>query len=327
MICPKGENPCVIVMALGFRIDMKPHLGAFDLVERKDHMDLFGATALIAFALHLAFNQVVIKVTSGGFGPIFQAGVRSLGAVIVLMIWMRLRGVSFKVPRTALAGGIASGLFFTLEFMCLFTALDITTVSRASVIFYSMPVWLSLIAHFFFPNERLTRLKLLGLILAMSGVAIALADRGDGAFSWKGDLMALTSAFCWAGIICCVRMTPLSQVPPAQQLMFQVMISAPILLLLAPFFGPMLREVEVIHVAGLLFQIIAVASLGFLVWFWLMSIYPASSVASFSFLSPVFSVILGCLLLSEDVALSVWGALVLVASGIYLINRKPRIPA
>jgi drug/metabolite transporter (DMT)-like permease len=122
-------------------------------------------------------------------------------------------------------------------------------------------------------------------------------------------------------------MTPLSQVPPAQQLMFQVMISAPILLLLAPFFGPMLREVEVIHVAGLLFQIIAVASLGFLVWFWLMSIYPASSVASFSFLSPVFSVILGWLLLSEDVALSVWGALVLVASGIYLINRKPRIPA
>jgi drug/metabolite transporter (DMT)-like permease len=89
----------------------------------------------------------------------------------------------------------------------------------------------------------------------------------------------------------------------------------------------MLREVEVIHVAGLLFQIIAVASLGFLVWFWLMSIYPASSVASFSFLSPVFSVILGWLLLSEDVALSVWGALVLVASGIYLINRKPRIPA
>ena len=138
------------------------------------------------------------------------------------------------------------------------------------------------------------------------------------------NLLALTSALCWAGIVVCVRITPLSEVPPAQQLMFQVMISAPILLILSPLFGPLLREVEFIHIAGLAFQIVAVASLGFLVWFWLMSIYPASSVASFSFLSPVFSVLMGWLLLSEDVAPSVWIALALVASGIYLINRKPR---
>ncbi|WP_284372347.1 DMT family transporter [Sulfitobacter pacificus] len=294
-------------------------------MERKDHMDAFGAAALIAFALHLAFNQVVIKVTAGGFGPVFQAGLRSAGAVVVLFLWMRLRGVSFSVPRAAWVGGIASGLFFTLEFICLFVALDITTVSRASVIFYSMPVWLSLIAHVLFPGERLTPVKIAGLVLAMSGVAVALADRSGGSVSWMGDLLALTAAFCWAAIVICVRSTPLSTVPPAQQLMFQVLVSAPILLILAPLFGPLLRDVAPIHLAGLLFQIIAIASLGFLVWFWLMSIYPASSVASFSFLSPVFSVILGWLLLSEDVAPSVWGALVLVASGIYLINRKPRV--
>ena len=295
------------------------------MVERKDHMDTFGAAALIAFALHLAFNQVVIKVTAGGFGPVFQAGLRSAGAVLVLFLWMRLRGVSFAVPRNAWVGGIVSGLFFSLEFMCLFKALDITTVSRASVIFYSMPVWLALLTHVLFPGERLTPFKIAGLVLAMAGVAIALADRGGGQVSWTGDLLALASAFCWAAIVLCVRLTPLSEVPPAQQLMFQVMISAPILLIAAPFLGPLLREVAPIHIAGLLFQIVAIASLGFLVWFWLMKIYPASSVASFSFLSPVFSVILGWVLLSEDVALSVWGALVLVASGIYLINRKPKV--
>ncbi|MEW9918724.1 DMT family transporter [Marimonas sp. MJW-29] len=295
-------------------------------MERKDHMDLFGAVALITFALNLSFSQVVVAVTNGGFAPVFQAGLRSAGAVVVLLIWMRMRGVSLHVPRAALLGGIMSGLLFSLEFMCLFTALDLTTVSRASVIFYSMPVWLALIAHFFFPGEGLTPGKTLGLILAMTGVAIALADRSGGSVSWAGDLLALTAAFCWAGIVVCVRLTPLAQVPPAQQLMFQVMISAVVMLPLAPLFGPLVREVAAIHVAGLLFQIIAVATLGFLAWFWLMSIYPSSSVASFSFLSPVFSVILGWLLLSEDVAPTVWGALVLVASGIFLINRKPRVP-
>ncbi len=295
-------------------------------MERKDHMDMFGAAALITFALHLAFNQVVIKVTAGGFGPVFQAGLRSAGAVLVLFIWMRLRGVSLSFPRNAWAGGIAAGLLFSLEFMCLYSALDITTVSRSSVIFYSMPVWLSLIAHLFFPGERLTGLKIVGLMLAMTGVAIALADRGGGQVSWAGDLLALAAAICWAAIVVCVRLTPLSKVPPAQQLMCQVMVSAPILLILAPFMGPLLREVAPIHIAGLLFQIVFIASLGFLVWFWLMTIYPSSSVASFSFLSPVFSVLLGWFLLSEDVAPSVWGALVLVASGIYLINRRPRVP-
>ena len=293
-------------------------------MERKPHMDMFGAVALIVFALNLSFNQVVIKVTADGFSPVFAAGMRSAGAVVVLLIWMRLRGVSLHIPRKAWFGGILSGLLFALEFTLLFIALDITTVSRASVIFYTMPVWLALMAHLLFPGEHLTSWKVAGLVMAMAGVALALLDRSGGQVSWTGDLLALASALCWAAIILCVRLTPLGEVGPAQQLIFQVAISAPIMLLIAPLFGPLIRDVAPIHFAGMAFQIIFVASFGFLSWFWLLSIYPSSSVASFSFLSPVFSVILGWLLLSEDVAPSVWGALVLVASGIYLINRKPR---
>lgn len=294
-------------------------------MERKSQMDLFGAVALVLFALHLAFNQVVIKVTGGGFSPVFGAGVRSAGAVIVLLVWMHLRGVSFHIPRYAWFGGILSGTLFAAEFVFLFNALDVTTVSRASVIFYTMPVWLAIAAHLLFPAEKLTRRKIIGLAAAMCGVVLALSDRSGGQVSWAGDLMALASALGWMGIVLCVRLTRLSEVPPAQQLLFQVAVSAPILLLIAPLFGPLLRDVQPIHVAGLLFQIVAVASLGYLVWFWLMTIYPASSVASFSFLSPVASVIMGWILLSEDVAPSVWGALVLVAAGIYLINTKAQV--
>jgi drug/metabolite transporter (DMT)-like permease len=293
-------------------------------MERKDHIDLFGATALTLFALHLAFNQVVIKVTAGGFSPVFAAGVRSAGAILVLLLWMWVRGISLHIPRVAWPAGLLTGLLFAIEFMCLFTALDLTTVSRASVIFYSMPVWLAMMAHVLIPGERLTRLRVLGLGLAMVGVAIALSDRSGGLASWAGDLLALASALCWAGIALCVRITPLAQVPPAPQLLCQVAISAPILIGVAWFLGPLLRDLQPIHLAGMAFQIVAVASLGFMFWFWLMKIYPASGVASFSFLSPVFSVILGWLLLSEEVGLSIWAALVLVAAGIFLINRKPK---
>jgi drug/metabolite transporter (DMT)-like permease len=237
---------------------------------------------------------------------------------------MYLRGVSFRIPRVALPWALASGLLFAFEFLCLYNALDLTTVSRSSVIFYSMPLWLALASTVLLPDERLTPRKVLGLALAFSGVVVALSDRSGGHVSWTGDLLALLSALSWAGIALLVRVTPLADVPPEQQLISQVVVSAPILLLLAPLFGPLLRDIQVIHLAGMAFQIIGVASLGFLFWFWLMKQYPANSVASFSFISPVASVLLGWLLLGEEIAPSIWLALVMVAVGITLINRRPR---
>jgi drug/metabolite transporter (DMT)-like permease len=94
------------------------------------------------------------------------------------------------------------------------------------------------------------------------------------------------------------------------------------LFLAAPLVGGFMRDVQAIHIAGMMFQIFAVGSFGFLIWFWLMKMYPASSVASFSFLSPVFSVILGWLILGETIGAQIWLALGLVAVGIFLINRR-----
>jgi drug/metabolite transporter (DMT)-like permease len=293
-------------------------------MDRKTHMDTAGALALTAFALNLAFNQVVIKVTGNGFSPLFAAGLRSAGAVLVLLLWIYLRGLSLRMPRAAWPWAFASGIFFSLEFMCLYIALDLTTVSRTSVIFYSMPLWLALASTILLPEERLTRRRAIGLALAFAGVAVALSDRGGGQVSWAGDLLALCSALCWGGIVLLVRVTPLAEVPPEQQLISQVVVSAPVLLLLAPLFGPVLRDLQPIHLAGMAFQIIAVASFGFLGWFWLMKRYPANSVASFSFISPVASVFMGWLLLDEQIAPTIWVALVLVAVGITLINRRPR---
>jgi len=293
-------------------------------MERKSQMDSFGAVALTLFALHLAFNQVVVKITNGGFEPVFGAGLRSLGAMVVLLAWMKFRGIGWRLPRAAMTGAIISGLLFAIEFMCLFTALDFSTVSRTSIIFYSMPVWLALSAHFLLPGERLSGLRIVGLGLAMGGVVLALLDRSSGQVSLLGDVLALVSAICWAGIALCVRVTPLADVPPAQQLIWQLIVSTPILLLMAPLFGNLIRDVQPIHIVGMVFQIFAVASFGFLIWFWLMKLYPASSVASFSFLSPVFAVILGWLVLGETIGLQIWMALGLVALGIFLINRRSK---
>lgn len=291
-------------------------------MNEKRAIDGPGAVALIGFAILLAVNQVVVKVTGGGFGPVFQAGLRSVIATVVIVIWCRARGIPMTLPPGVFWWGVFSGAVFSFEFICLFIALDLTTVSRASIIFYSMPVWLALAAHFVLPGERLSKVRVLGLVLAMAGVALALLDRSNGAASLMGDVLALVAAFGWAAVALLVRITPLSRGQPETQMLFQVVTSAVILLALAPLMGDLVRDLQPIHVAGLLFQGICVASLGYLSWFYLLKVYRAAGVASFSFLSPVFAVLLGWLLLDEHVGWEIGGAMVLVAAGIFLINRR-----
>ncbi|UYV38883.1 DMT family transporter [Rhodobacteraceae bacterium D3-12] len=291
-------------------------------MERRERIDLAGAGALVAFALILGFNQVVIKVATDGFQPVFMAALRSVAACGVMLVWMKARGISFALPKEARAGAVALGLLFTVEFIFLYLALDRTGVGRASVIFYSMPVFVALAAHWLIPGERMNGMRALGLGLAVVGVAWVMSDRGSGEASLSGDVMALLAAIAWSGIAIVVRITPLDRVSSEMQLMSQLAISAVLLMLVAPFFGPLVRELGPIHWAAFAFQTFAVASFGYLFWFFLLKRYPASAVASFSFLSPVFGVGLGWLLLGEEIGIEVVGGLVFVAVGITLINRR-----
>ncbi len=291
-------------------------------MEEKRAMDGSGAGLLIGFAVLLAFNQVVIKVTGGGFGPVFQAGLRSAIGAVVLFAWIRARGLSVSLPAGVAIWGVINGAIFAVEFICLYIALDLTTVSRASIIFYSMPVWLALAGHVLLPAERLTRVRLIGLGLAMGGVVLALADRSSGQASMLGDLLALVAALAWAAIALVMRLSPLSRVPPETQMLVVVTASAPMLLAVSPLFGDLLRAPEPIHWAGLAFQSVLTVAMGYTLWAWLMKTYRAAEVASFSFLTPVVAVVLGWGLLGEQIGPLIWLSLVLVAAGVFLINRK-----
>ncbi len=292
----------------------------------RDRIDATGAIVLIGFSALLGFNQVVIRVVNEGLQPVFFAGLRSTGAVFCLWLWFIARGRSLGLLRKDLAPGLLIGSIFAVEFIFLFNALDLTTVTRVSVILYSMPVWLALMAHFLIPGERITPMKAAGQGLAFAGVAIAIIWRGGGGeASLLGDLLALLAAFCWAGIALVAR-TGLKAVAPDRQLMWQVLVSAPILLVAALFFGPLIRDIQPIHLWGLAFQIVVIVTFGFALWLWFLSVYPPASVAAFGFLAPVFGVFFGWLFLGEALGLPVLVALVLVSVGLVLINRPVQVP-
>jgi drug/metabolite transporter (DMT)-like permease len=290
---------------------------------RKPALDATGTTVLLAVMLLFAGNQAIIKLVNTGLQPVFFAALRSLMAVCFVAAWMRYRGLPLDLTRAMLPAGLLIGTMFSAEFLFLFVALDMTTLGRASVIFYSMPVWFALMAHYGLPGERITRVKAVGLALAMAGTAVAILSRGDtGQGSFAGDLCALGGAIGWAATAFVARSPRMAAAGPERQLFWMVLVSGPILLAASPLFGPLVRDLQPSHIWWLLFQASVVVTGGFITWLWLLSAYPAATVASFSFLTPIFAIILGALLFDESVDASLALASGLVAVGIVAINRK-----
>ena len=294
-------------------------------MEKKNKIDAFGAVALISFSLLLGINHVVIKIVNVGLNPIFFAGIRSFIAFLFIIIWMKLtrKPIVFNKKNTNIC--LIAGLIFALEFLFLFLALDFTSVSRNSIIYYSMPLWLTILLFFTKKKEKLSFIKLLGLILAFSGVVISVSKNDSGLIinssSLFGDFLAFLAALFWALLIIIAKNSNFNKEMPEMQLLWMVMVSGPILICFSFFIEDPIRDFQIIHIWGLLFQSIVVVAGGFLFWLWLLSKYPASGVASFSFLTPIFTIFFGWLILSEVMTPDFIFAAFLVITGLILINK------
>lgn len=293
----------------------------------KDRLDAFGGSILVGVTLLLAVNQITVKLGSAGLQPVFYAGLRSVLAIFFVWAWLVFRGRPPRLRRETLGQGLLIGTLFAAEFLFLFLAIDLTTVGRASIIMYSMPVWFAILAHFGL-GERVSPVKAAGLLLAFAGCVWALLSRpATGEASLAGDLCALGAAWGWALTAFVARRPVMRAEGPELQLFWMVLVSGPLLLLAAPFFGPLIRDLQPIHIVWLVFQSSVVVAGGFISWLWLMSVYPSSTVASFSFLTPILALGLGALIFGESLTWSILGSAAFVAAGIVLINRPAKTTA
>ena len=135
---------------------------------RKQKIDSIGALALIVFSATMGLNQVMIKIVNDGIQPVFQAGLRSILAFFIVYAYARYCRDKINIKDGSLVPGVIAGIFFGFEFILLFLALDYTSVGRASIMFYCMPVWITIAAHFFIPNEKISIIRIIGLLSAFS---------------------------------------------------------------------------------------------------------------------------------------------------------------
>jgi drug/metabolite transporter (DMT)-like permease len=289
-------------------------------------LDATGFWLLFGLSVVFAGNNILVKLGTGAFQPVAMASLRSAIALVAVAGWMVWRGLPFRPDLWK--PGLMIGVFFAAEFFLLFIALDMTTLVRAAILFYAMPLWTAVLAHLLIPGERLTPVRTLGFLTGFAGVALTLAGQAGGMAAVQGgnltgDLLALTGGLFWALILITARRTRFAAAEPETVLFWQLLVSAPLLAAAAPIYGgEWFRAVDGWQVANLVAQGLGVAGGGFLLWFWLLRRYPAGSVASFGFLTPVLSVGLAWVVLAEPVSGTTPVAVALLAVGLWLINRR-----
>jgi len=291
---------------------------------RRDHIDAVAAGTLLAFNALLGLNQALVKLVNGAFSPVFQSGLRSACAFFVVLVWAMVARKRLAVRDGSLPYGLFAGFLFALEFGLLFYAVEFTSVARASLLFYSMPFMTALAAHFLFREDRLTAPRVLGLGLAIAGIALVLGDTRSqpSERAWIGDLLALGAAVAWSGIALFTRGTRLIESSQEQVTLYHLSVSAILLLPLALLIGGPIREPTPTLIGIFAFQVVAVASAGFLLWSWVLRVYPVGRMTSFSLLSPVFGVFFGWLIFSDPLSWRFAVALAAVGLGLVLINRR-----
>ena len=294
--------------------------------DRKHHLDTLAVVALVGCCFLWGLNQVAAKAAMPEVPALWQAAACSVGGALLVAGWARLRAIPIFTRDATWPGGALAGALFAAEFLCIFVGLQFTTASRMVVFIYISPFIVALGMPFIARAEALSRGQVAGLLLAFAGVAWAFAEGftapAAGPRQWLGDALGVLAGVLWGATTLAIRATKLSSASPEKTLLYQLAISGALLWWAALVQGaPLPTRLSALAWASLGFQIVIVAALSYLVWFWLIRRYPATRLASFTLLTPVFGLLLGALLLGEPITPRLVAALVAVAAGIVLVNR------
>ena len=295
------------------------------MIERKNHLDTRATTLLLACCAFWGLQQILIKTTVGEVPPLWQASIRMSGAVLLVWLWCRWRGVPLFDRDGTLGGGLLAGLLFAAEFACIYIGLQHTSASRLTVFLYTSPFVVALLLPRFVPAERLRGVQWLGLALAFGGVVLAFGESFGHSSSRQlfGDALALLAGVAWGLTTLALRTTRLATASAEKTLFYQIGVTAAV----SPLLSLALGERWSFSYSGYAwFSISLQTAIGafasYLAWMWMLRHYPATRISSFTFLTPLFALVFGVVLLDEPLTLQLVSALAGVALGIVLVNRR-----
>jgi len=297
-------------------------------MESKDYLDLKAVFILIIVTLLWGFNYPAIKYSNQGVSPVFASTLRSIIASICGLIYCFKKGEKLFHTDVMLLHGVIVGLLFGVEFACIYIGLLHTDAARSVLFVYLSPFVVAIGAHLFLQGDRLTFLKVLGLVLAFTGIFVVFGGRPKTAKAtmFLGDILQITAGVLWGATTLYIKKFMTNRVEPIHTFLYQLFFSIPILLMVSIILEPKwIYKIDPPVVASLFYQSVIIAFVTYFIWFKLIHKYSVSRLSAFTFFTPIFGVVFGIFLLHEELTVSLLIGLPMVSMGIFLVNWRRKI--
>jgi len=274
--------------------------------------------ALAAIWLIWGFNWVVMKTANTYFPPILFVTWRfGTGALILLAIafWKKIPLPEAKFLPFIIITGI---LQLTLNNVCAQIGMQSVSAGMAAVLNYTAPLWTAILAHFAL-NERLTRIKLFGILLAITGLYILMGLQGvediHAAFIiiFGAMLMGLSN------IIVKLRLNKSNMI---QLTTWQMVFGALSLIIYTSIFPQGEINWCLTAVLCVIYNGALASALAFFLWNYVLTHIEASKASIATLVAPIVGVLSGVLILGEPFTIYIVLGIIFIFAGILIVVKK-----
>ena len=288
-------------------------------------LDVKGAILALVLAVLWGANPVAIKLGLADVAPVRMAFFRFALSAMVIFAYAVTTGRRdvLLIPRGQGKAIWSLGLLCVVQVALMNVGIDRTTAAHAVIMVNSYAVHTVVFAHFLLPGDRLTARKLVGVLVAYSGVVVLFAPGfTDAGGTLVGDLIISVSALLLAERTVFIAKT-VQRVDPVRLMMYQSIIGAAGLFLVS-----LLWDVDrpTRWTTGLLLSILyqgaLIGGFNFVLNAKLLQIYQPSAMATVALSTPIWGVLIAALIGHEGLSPGLLLASTMVATGIGLTTWR-----
>ena len=266
-------------------------------------------------------HPTALKVALPYAPPIRQGWMRFVVSAVVILFWARYKKISLIPTKAEIKPLVQLGILFSVQLLFLNIGISKTSVSSSVILNSTYPIWVITLGHFFIKGDNFTFLKFLGVMIAYLGIIITYFD------SFGNSSFLLGNSFCLAsGFLLGVRTIFLAKgsesIAPLKLLMAQAFFGSIIFIMLSIIFEGDPYKFSLILLISILYQGAIVAGFNFIANIWLLKNYKPSQVTVIHLSQPIFGILIGYVVLGENIGLLVLLGAAFVILGSILVRKN-----
>ncbi|MGH4052947.1 MAG: DMT family transporter [Clostridium sp.] len=281
-----------------------------------------GILYIILSACAFGIMPILAKLSYiGGANTYTTLFLRFFFAAIMLLYYLKSKGISMKVTRKQFILVLIIGVFgFTLTTSSLFMSYNYISIGMASMIFYTYPSIVTLLAFMFY-KEKIYKRKIISLLISLIGIYI-LIDTGSVSFNLKGIILAAAATLLYSLYVLGASHKEFRNINSYVLTFYISCASAVVMFVTANVTGDFNIHISfyaLVSILLLAFISTVVALKAFLEG---VRIIGPSKASIFSTIEPIVVLILGTLILGEPISVRIIIGSILILLSVIILTRE-----